>query len=260
MFDAPLEVKALAVVMRSPKPWGFFGINDLTTLVQPGPSMLVSGSADGADRCLVADGEAVGVRGCLDAIASGSGAEVFAFNSASQLVSAISGLCISVANGGLSMQDCEEAVDAGDGRSTFLLAPSSRVQSRTGYCLAASGAGASAAPCSVVDQGSGVAMLAVPGLDLATAAPIKDAAALLRAAATRQSSLLRQLKNSLQACHGLVANSTLSRQDALLKAVSQGAASTPAAEASRTIDAAMQVDLAAVKALISESKSILATA
>merc|ERR1712154_659812 len=160
--------------------------------------MGASGSADGGDRCLVADGRTVGVLGCLDAIASGSGAEVFAFNSASQLVSALSGLCVSVANGGLSMQDCEEAIDAGDGRSTFLLSPSSRLQSRTGYCLAASEGGASASPCSVVDQGDGVAMVAVPGLDLATAAPAQDAAALLRAAAARQSNLLQQLKKSLQ--------------------------------------------------------------
>merc|ERR1712228_1035983 len=165
--------------------------------------------------------------------------------------------------GGLSMQDCEEAIDAGDGRSAFVLAPSSRVQSRAGYCLTASGAGASAAPCSVVDQGSGIAMVAVPGLDVAAATPVKDAAALLGAAAARQSSLLGQLKSSLQSCHGLVANSTWSRQDTLLKAVSQGASSAifdPATEASRMIDAAMSVDLATVKALISESKSILATA
>lgn len=262
MFDVPQNVKKLAVVMRSPKPWGFFGINDVSALVQPGPSMLVSGAADGGELCLVADGETVGVRGCLDVMASGSGTEVFNFSPASQLVSAVSGECISIANGGLSMQDCEGAVDAGDGRSTFVITPPARVQSKTGYCLSADAVGASAVPCSV-DQGSGVTMEAVPGLDLAAAATVEDAAALLRAAAARQTNLLGQLKSSLQACHGLMANSSLPLQDTPLMALSHrahSAFSSPTAEASQRIDAAVQIDLSAVKALIAESKATLAAA
>jgi len=262
MFDLPQNVEKLAVVMRSPKPWGFFGINDISALVQPGPSMLVSaGSADG-ELCIVADGETLAVRGCLDAMASGSGTEVFNFSPSSQLVSAVSGQCISINKGGLSMQDCEGAVDAGDARSTFVITPSSRVQSKTGYCLSASAVGASAVPCSV-DQGSGVTMEAVPGLDLAAAATVKDAAALLRAAAARQTNLLGQLKSSLQACHGLLANSSWHNQDTWLMALSHrapSAFSSPAAEVSQRIDAAVQVDLPAVKALIAESKAILAAA
>jgi len=100
MFDLPQKVKDLAVVLRSPKPWGFFGINDLSALVEPGPSMLVSGSADEGELCIVADGETLAVRGCLDAMASGSGSEVFNFSPISQLVSAVSGQCISVNKGG----------------------------------------------------------------------------------------------------------------------------------------------------------------
>merc|ERR1712045_362879 len=101
-------------------------------------------------------------------------------------------------------------MDAGDGRSTFDISMSSRVQSRAGYCLSASVVGASAVPCSQ-DQG-GVMAVAVPGLDLAAVAPVRDAAALLRAAAARQSNFLGQLKSSLQACHGLVVNSSLSHE------------------------------------------------
>merc|ERR1712066_878416 len=96
-----------------------------------------------------------------------------------------------------------------------------------------------------------------------SAALVKDAASLLRAAATRQSSLLDQLKRSVEACNGLVANSTLPRRDVVLKVASRSissAMSDPAMEASRMIDAAMSVDLKAVKALISETKSVLATA
>merc|ERR1712117_873885 len=110
--------------------------------------MLVSSSGDGVELCLVADGTGLRALGCMDALASGSGAEVFNFNSVSQLVSAASGKCISIAKGGLSMQDCEGAADAGDGRSTFVISASSRVQSRASYCLSTSAVGASAVPCS----------------------------------------------------------------------------------------------------------------
>jgi len=156
------------------------------------------------------------------------------------------------------MQDCEGAVDAGDGRSTFVITPSSHVQSKTGYCLSASAAGASAVPCSV-DQG--VTMQAVPGLDIAAAATVKDAAELLRAAAARQTDLLGQLKISVQACHGLLAKSSLPNQDTWLMASSHrapSAFSSPATDVSQRIDAAAQVDMSAVTALIAESKTLLA--
>lgn len=262
LFDSPREVKTLAVVMRSPKSWGFFGINDLVAIVEPGPSILTSGSADAEELCLVADGEKVGVRGCLDAIASGSGTEIFNYSPDSQLVSAVSGLCISIATGGLSMQDCEGAVDAGDGRSTFVLMPPSRVQSKAGNCLSISAGGVSTVPC-FADQGGGVTMEAVPGLDIAVVAPLEDVAALLRAAAARQANLLSQLKRSLRACQGLVTNSSPSHHVVGSMALSQRArseVSNPAAEVSKRIDTAVQVDLAAVKTLIYESQALLASA
>ena len=111
LFDAPRDVKALAVVMRSPMAWGFFGINDISLLVQPGSGMLVSGS----EQCLVADGSGVGVSSCLEAIASGSGDEVFSLNPSSQLVSAATGKCVCLVNDGVQMQDCDVAAEAGDG-------------------------------------------------------------------------------------------------------------------------------------------------
>merc|ERR1719195_1109722 len=113
MFDVPRSLKTLSLVMRSPKAWGFFGINEI--------SMLVSDSADAEELCLVSDNGAVGVDRCLDAIARGSGEDVFSLNGASQLVSATTGECVSLAGKRVVMQDCEEAVVAGDDRSLFQL-------------------------------------------------------------------------------------------------------------------------------------------
>ena len=41
MFDAPTAVKAVAISMRSPLSWGYFGINSVSLLATPGPFMLV---------------------------------------------------------------------------------------------------------------------------------------------------------------------------------------------------------------------------
>merc|ERR1712122_406763 len=90
---------------------------------------------------------------------------------------------------------------AGDARSLFSLTSSSRLKTKTGYCLSATSEGAFVAPCS---GGSEVTMIAVPELDLAPAAHVKDAASLLLAAAARQRKLLQRLKSGLQACKGLM--------------------------------------------------------
>merc|ERR1712157_389838 len=82
---------------------GFFGINDISLLTQPGPSMLVSAST---------------------------------------------GECLVSTKGSLKMQNCEQAADAEDGRSTFTLGPSSQLQTQSGDCVFLTDAGASVAPCS----------------------------------------------------------------------------------------------------------------
>ena len=41
MFDAPLNVKDITISMRVPMSWGYFGINSVALLAEPGPYMLV---------------------------------------------------------------------------------------------------------------------------------------------------------------------------------------------------------------------------
>merc|ERR1712066_64846 len=254
LFDAPRDVKALAVVMRSPLAWGFFGINDISLLVQPGSGILVFGS----EQCLVADGSGVGVSSCLDAIASGSGDEVFSLSSSSQLVSAATGKCVCLVREGVQMQDCDLAAEAGDGRSIFTLTPSSQLKAKSGYCLSASAAGASAAPCSA--DGGGVAMVAISELDPAPAAHLRDVAALLSAAEARQRTLLQQLKSGLASCKGFIQQNASAPQHVALAALSRSHSQSPAEEAANKIDSEAGVDLAAVKALIVESNGALAAA
>ena len=99
MFAAPRTVKAVTIAMRSPRSWGYFGINSATLIAEPGPFMLVrcvrphvflqlvSGSAafalpqsgittlDG-EQCLVVGSSGIHLEPCLEAIAAGDGREV----------------------------------------------------------------------------------------------------------------------------------------------------------------------------------------
>ena len=72
LFNAAKATKAVAVVMRSPGEWQYFGINDIVALVEPYPFMLVGGAlAPTGEQCLVAEGASVHAEACLDAVAAG---------------------------------------------------------------------------------------------------------------------------------------------------------------------------------------------
>ena len=264
MFETPRSVKALSLVMRSPRAWEYYGINDISLMVQPGASMLVSSSTTSAEEtCLVLHGGILEGRNCLEAMARGSGEEIFTWNSKSQLV-AVTGECLSLVGGGsrsLVLQDCEDAAEAGDGRSNFALSPSSRLKNKQDDCVAFSASGAVALPCA---SETTLKVVAVPEFDSAPAALLRDTAGLLRAAEARQRSLLNELKASMGACKQLIQmNLTSQAQPASSATKSKGLALVsvdPATEAAGMIDGAVDVNIAAVKALISESQSILASA
>ena len=41
MLDAPTNVKAVTIAMRTPQSWGYFGINSVALITEPGPLMLL---------------------------------------------------------------------------------------------------------------------------------------------------------------------------------------------------------------------------
>merc|ERR1711920_793400 len=265
MFEFPKRVKSLSVVMRSPREAGFFGITAISLLVQPGPSMLVSdAAAQVEDSCLVAAAGEAKAQGCVAAIAEGSGAEVFSFSLSSQLVSKSTGECLVSIRGALKMQNCGQAADAEDGRSTFVITPSSQLQTQNGDCVFMSEAGASTAPCSS-GEGNQVFLTSIREVDPGPAAQLKDISALLRSATARQRALLDQLETSKQACQGLLqrnaSHMALDKQDAseALTQTERVVASDAISDAILKIDAAVHVDLPAVKSLIVESKAAIAS-
>lgn len=277
MFERPHDVKAVSIVMRSPMPWGYFGINDVALVAEPGPIMLVAGAPSPAgELCLLASGATVDAAPCLESIARGTGGEVFRFNDESQLVSMATLTCVVVANGDVStggklaMQDCRDAAEAGDGRSNFELTSEGQLRFRSmgNYCVSASTAGAAVRDCAAAGV-EGFAPAAVAELDPDTIASARDAAELLLAAARRQAGLLARLQKLLPAldtCSFVLASNTsmLAMHYAALglaeAAATRRGRAGPALDAIGRIYAMLGVDMPAVKGLIAESASALASA
>merc|ERR1712113_447968 len=241
------------------------GNNAISLLTQPGPSMLVSdAAAQFGESCIVAAASEAKAQGCVAAIVEGSGAEVFSFSLSSQLVSKSTGECLVSIKGVLKIQNCEQAADAEDGRSTFVLTPSSQVQTQNGDCVFMTEAGASTAPCSS-GEGNQVFLTPIREVDNGPAGQLKDISALLRSATARQHALLEQLKTRKQACQGLLQRNAshvaLGKMDAseALTQIERVVASDATSNAILKIDDAVHVDLAAVKSLIAESKAIIAS-
>merc|ERR1719291_1510296 len=151
--------------------------------------------------------DSVGSEDCLQALAKGAGSEIFFWNDESQIVSVLEGKCISLAsgaassNGRLTLQDCTEAVEAGDGRSIFELTAAGQLKFKHlgGYCVAASQDGLHMQDCGAEDAASQdkFFLSAVPEFDPARGAAAADMATLLQAAAARQAALTANLKEAL---------------------------------------------------------------
>merc|ERR1712012_26089 len=103
--------------------------------------------------------------------------------------------------------------------------------------------------------GNQVILISVREVDPSGADQLQDISALLRSATVRQRALLEQLKTSKQACQGLLQERDAS---AALTQIERAAASDATSDAILRIDAAVHVDLVAVKRLIVESKAAIA--
>jgi len=73
------------------------------------PFMLISGVTAPQDLCVVGDGGAVLLVDCLEAVAEGSGKELWQLQSSGRLVSASSGFCAAAVGSGVALVDCAAA-------------------------------------------------------------------------------------------------------------------------------------------------------
>lgn len=154
MFDAPRSVKAVSIVMRGRRSWGYFGINSAALVAEPSPFMLVSGisSLDG-EQCLVAGSSVLNLEPCLEAVAAGDGREVMQFDGDGQIASMADGTCVVLVDGdtsgggSIATTACSTSPESGDGRTFFSVSPNGQLKMpRLGnYCLTVLGEGAASA-------------------------------------------------------------------------------------------------------------------
>jgi len=127
MFEKPIAVRAVAVVMRGPRAWGYFGLNSASAMVQSSPAMLVSGATSaGGELCVVTSADKLSLRSCVDAIAAGTGHEILRLSEDGFLMSTMRpDACVTLVDGDasdggtLALSSCRLAFEAGDGRAGF---------------------------------------------------------------------------------------------------------------------------------------------
>ena len=273
MLEGPVHVKELTIVMRDPMPWHYFGLNDISLLVEPYPFMIVNGASTmSKESCLVSSGTSLKLESCLSAIATGDGREVFEFTDDAQIVSSTTGRCITLVNGDIqdggkiALEKCRRAEDAHDGHSAWSLTASGQLMltSLGNYCLDTSGPSPAVQNCGA--EVHHVSLVAVPKFDPNGSTQIKDTAALLMASVGRQSVLSAKLQDAMPLLDRCVvpASFMTNASVSLMKLGKTSATSVvPAAgaamEAIAEIYPAMRVDMSSVKGVITHAAGILNT-
>lgn len=148
MFSSSMRLVAVTILMRSTRSWDYFGINQVSLIAEPGPTMIVSGATAPEELCVVSGGKSsVSLEPCLWAMAAADDREVFVLDSKGQISDPTGSRCIVVANGDalgggrLVLQDCDAAAQASDGRSNWELTSAGQLKlARMGrYCLGSTG-------------------------------------------------------------------------------------------------------------------------
>jgi len=281
MFDGARDLKALIVVMRSPMPWGYFGLNGVKLLASGDESfmMISGGESISGEQCLTASGSELSTAACFDAIASGDGRDVFRFQG-QQIAHVASNSCIAVVDGNsnrVGLQDCQAAAQAYDGRSAWELTQRSqlRMPLMGNLCMTAIAGNIIAADCDDAAKSSNSSdtyiLTAVPDSDLDAASTAKTAASLLAAAVERQHSALASLQALLPSLSSCTLQAFIANVSSVAKRATRqsGSGSTVMKVASqedaaliavRKIYASIGVDMLGAKHLISESSRVLQSA
>ena len=188
MFSEPVAAKAVKVLMRGAKPWGYFGLSHAVAISSPSPFMLVSGSPAAQEQCVVATRKGVAAKPCVDAIVAGQGAEIFASSKAGQLQLA-DGHCLGIVADKVALLDCQ------DSQGKWEIAQDGQVK-QGNTCLVLTGSSVAAADCddAVATGADKFFQVAVPAYDPAAPVAVKEIGVLLRASVQRQRALVTSLQ------------------------------------------------------------------
>ena len=188
MFATPVSVKAVKVLMRGAKPWGYFGLSTVAAVAAPYSFMLVSGAAAIHEQCVVSTLAGLSAKACVDAIVAGDGHEVFGLTSAGSLQD-VSGRCVALEAGKVEFRQCSNVGGVWEMTAGQV--------KQGNMCLALGGPGVVAMDCeeaAAVGAGS-FFPVAVPKYDPQAAAGVHSLGKLVRASVARQNKLLATLRS-----------------------------------------------------------------
>ena len=272
LFKNVQSAKAVAVVMKGPMPWGYFGLNDVSLLTTGEEAFMIvkSSSARDLEECVTASGRGVSAQACSDAVAAGDGRDVFKFQDGN-LIHSGSGLCVAFAGGvgdRVNLQDCDVVKRVDDGRASWQLTADGQLKlTRTGnYCLSVSSEQAAVSDCGHTLQK--FAFVVVPEMPLSVVALAQDQASLLAATAARQRRALSELQaqiSGLGACK-FAANSFVAQRNFTNRTAGRYFAQPVSGRVDAAVDAigriyaGLGLDMESLKQLIGESSNVLETA
>lgn len=197
-FPKAANAKALRVLVRGPKPWGYFGISSVTAVSDIFHFMLVSGLSGSSEICVIAEGSKLAATPCLEAIVGGTGKEVFTL-AATQELQTNSGKCLTLFGSSLSVSECSparpspwEATTDGQikqGKNCLAVLPNSQVVVRD--CDEIAG----------TDEAK-LFQVAVPEYNPLASVAARSIAELLNNSVRRQKRLLEQLEKTRLRCKG----------------------------------------------------------
>jgi len=204
-FNAPTNTKAVKLLMRSPMPWGYFGITSAELLVKAFPFMLVSANAGATEECLVSTPQGLALQSCLAAIAAADGREVWSLSDAGQLFT-LHKQCVTLAGGDVSaggqvvLEPCDRGSE--NGASKWGMSSNGQLKLSAGgdFCLGVNAAGGRVSSCADAASSTQFMQVAVEEFDPSFSAAAKNAASLLQAAVARQQRLLLQLQTAASKC------------------------------------------------------------
>ena len=241
MFPAPVAAKAVKVLMRGAKPWGYFGIARAAALAGPSAFMLVSDAPAPQEQCVVssAAGDTLAAEACLDVLVDGDGRDVFQFSEAGHLQAA-GGQCVEVAASKLVLSDCS---NAGAWEAT-----ADGQMKQGNMCLTASGSHVEAMDCeeAAAMGGGKFFQVAVPAFDPGASQSVRSLGALLQASATRQRKLTAALQGLLPKRGACKASASLAAR------ISNSPASRPAAFVATSIGEMPAQNIAGLAAKVSQ--------
>lgn len=270
MFGKRVKAKYVTISMRSPMPWGFFGMSFVQLLTKPFPFMLVlasSGVSPSRDLCVVESGTDVALQSCIEAVASLDGREIWTLSNTGVMLSSsqrqLSLLHGDVVAGGTVVLGSWRDGGDSNGAQEWIFTEAGQLELRhmSGFCLDVAGGHLGVGRCNDDSFALASTFRQVPVLEAtpSSGSVARGVAEVLAFAVQRQRRLLAQLQAMAKNCKLPVSmlQKGVTNETAVEAFLTRGSAAEPYLEAIELILPSLGVDVHGLQRLLDESRTVL---